>query len=122
MGERPVDLSTLNEPRHHVPRELLVQDTHVHVPVYALTAAFLSVVVFGLRLSSATRTVIVLLSFGAPFLDFAGLWGAHLWAGAARVWAVAALGGGCLMGLVYLAVLGLTLKQCWFAKKGENNA
>lgn len=121
MEEKPIDLSTLNEVRHHIDRELLVQDTHVHVPVYAMTAAFLSAILFGLRLSSRPRTALVLLAFTAPFLDFAGLWGTHLWAGAARFWAALALGGGFLMGLVYVAVLGLTLRQCWFRKQGGHN-
>src|ERR1700760_4371206 len=36
--EEPVDLAALDRPRHNISRDLLVQDTHVHVPVYALTA------------------------------------------------------------------------------------
>lgn len=123
-GERPVDVETLNEPKHHIDRELLVQDSHVHIPVYAITAAFLAVIVFGLRLTSRGRVTLVLLAFAAPALDFAGLWGAHLWSESGRLWgAVAVLGGG-LMGLVYLAVLFLTLKQCWFSndERGEVDA
>src|SRR5215470_6301415 len=36
---------------HKVDRDLLVQDTHVHVPMYGVIAALLSVVVIGLRLT-----------------------------------------------------------------------
>jgi len=36
--EREVDLAALDRPRHTIGRDLLVQDTHVHVPAYALTA------------------------------------------------------------------------------------
>jgi hypothetical protein len=121
MEEKPVDLSTLNEPTHHIPRELLVQDTHVHVPVYAMTAAFLAILLFGLRLSSRARTGLVFLAFAAPFLDFAGLWGAHLSKGGGRFWGAIALLGGLLIGLAYLAVLVLVLNQCWFQRKGGNN-
>ena len=123
-GESPVDLETLNEKKHHIDRELLVQDSHVHIPVYATTAALLVLIVFGLRLGSGSRVALVLLAFAAPLLDFVGLWGAHLWSGSGRVWGAVALLGGAMMGLVYLAVLSLTLKQCWFSnsKKGEQDA
>ena len=112
------------EKKHHIDRELLVQDSHVHIPVYAITAALLVLIVFGLRLGSGSRIALVLLAFAAPVLDFVGLWGAHLWSGSGRVWGAVALLGGAMMGLVYLAVLSLTLKQCWFSnsKKGEQDA
>src|SRR5437868_2420417 len=44
-GERPIDLASLDRPRHRIDRDLLVQDTHVHVPAYALTAAALALIV-----------------------------------------------------------------------------
>src|SRR5436309_1657576 len=47
-AEHEVDLASLDRPRHAIGRELLVQDTHVHVPAYALTALALSLIVFGL--------------------------------------------------------------------------
>jgi len=123
-GEKPLDVETLNEPKHHIDRELLVQDSHVHIPVYAITAAFLAVIVFGLRLTSRGRVTLVLLAFAAPTLDFAGLWGAHLCSESGRLWGAVAVLGGALMGLVYLAVLCLTLRQCWFSnhERGEADA
>jgi hypothetical protein len=123
-AEKPVSLETLNAPKHHIDRELLVQDSHVHIPVYALTAAALVLIVLGLRLSSRTRVAIVLLAFSAPTFDFAGLWGAHLWQRSGRAWGAVAVLGGAMMGLAYLAVLALTLKQCWFSRimKGESDA
>lgn len=114
----PVDLESLNEPVHHVDRELLVQDTHVHVPVYAITAGLLSLIAMGLRLSSSARIFLVSAAFAAPILDFTGLWGAHLSASGATVWAALAVFGGFAMGGVYLVVLILTLTQCWFFRKG----
>lgn len=115
--EKPVDLAMLDHPRHQVSRELLVQDTHVHVPVYAMTAALLSLIVLSLALSSASRIALVLAAFAAPFLDFAGLWGAHLFPGAGTFFGGLAVAGGFAMGLCYLAVLVLTMSQCWFFRK-----
>jgi len=120
-GERPVTLESLNAPSHHIDRELLVQDSHVHVPAYAMTAAFLSLIVLGLRLRSATRTALVGAAFAAPAVDFAGLWGAHWSSSGGRLWAAAALAGGFGMALVYLAVLGITIRQCWFGRKDRSH-
>ena len=120
-AEVPIDPADLNETRHRIDRQLLVQDSHVHIPVYAITAALLSAIVFGLRLSSRTRVVLVLLLFAAPVLDFAGLWGAHL-AGAPLFWASLAVAGGFAMGAAYLIVLVLVLSQCWFRRRENSHA
>jgi hypothetical protein len=120
--EKRIDPASLNVEPHRIGRELLVQDSHVHVPVFAMAAAFFALIVSGLRLSQRVRIVLVLAAFAAPVLDFAGLWGAHLWSGSGRLWGAVAVFGGCLMGLVYLVVLVLTLKQCWFPGQGEAHA
>jgi hypothetical protein len=114
--EQPVDLSTLNKPPHRIPQSLLVEDSHVHVPVYAMTAALLSLVVFGLRMSSRGRSALILLAFAAPALDFAGLWGAHLFPDRGVLFGGLALAGGFAMGLAYLLVLIGTLAQCWVGR------
>ena len=121
-AEKPISLETLDKPRHHIDRDLLVQDSHVHIPAYAMTAAFLVLIIFGLKLSSRTRVLLVLLAFAAPFLDFLGLWTAHLSRSAGFVGGFLAVGGGFLMGLVYLVVLVSTLWQCWFQRQGETHA
>lgn len=118
-SEEPVDLAALNRPKHTISRDLLVQDTHVHIPSYALTAAALSLVVFGLALSSRVRVAIVLLAFAAPLADFVGLWGAHLMPSAGVFFGSLAVAGGFAMGLAYLIVLLITLIQCWFAKPAQ---
>jgi len=55
ISERPVTPEEINAPRHRIDRELLVQDSHIHIPAYALTAAALSAIVLALRLSSRVR-------------------------------------------------------------------
>jgi len=111
--EHPVDLASLDHPKHVINRELLVQDTHIHVPVYAMTAAALSLLVFGLRLGSRVRAAAVLAAFAAPFLDMMGLWGAHLLPRSGLLFGWLTVAGGFAMGLVYLFVLAVTLSQCW---------
>ena len=121
-GETPIDPAALNSQRHRIGRELLIQDSHVHIPAYALTAAVLAVIVIGLDLSSRWRSCLIAIAFAAPVLDFAGLWTAHLFPACALVGGLAALVGGFSMGLVYLVVLVLALKQSWLRPKGETHA
>lgn len=111
--EHEVDLASLDRPRHTIGRDLLVQDTHVHVPAYALTALALSLIVFGLALPSRARTAVVALAFAAPFADFVGLWGAQLAPRHGVFFGGLTVAGGFAMGLAYLAVLLLALAQCW---------
>ncbi len=118
--EKPVDPASLDRPSHRIARDLLVQDTHVHVPVYAMTAAFLSLIVFGLRLSSRVRILLVFCAFAAPFLDFAGLWGAHFAPDLGTIFGALAVAGGFAMGLCYLAVFLIAVVQLWFAKENTH--
>ncbi|HKI87343.1 MAG TPA: hypothetical protein VKA53_11430 [Thermoanaerobaculia bacterium] len=110
--EQPISLAALDQPRHHIEQKLLVEDSHVHIPVYAMIAALLSLVIFGLRLSSRVRVLLVAAAFAAPFLDFAGLWGAHLFPNAGVAFGTVAVVGGFAMGAVYTVVLFVTLYQC----------
>ena len=118
-SEMPADLDGLDRPRHVIDRDLLVQDTHVHVPSYALTAGALSLLVFGLALSSRVRTALVLAAFAAPALDFLGLWGAHLLPAAGTFFGALTVVGGFAMGFTYLLVLLATLSQCWLNRPQE---
>jgi hypothetical protein len=119
--EVPVDLDAIDAPQNRIEQSLLVQDTHVHIPAYALTAAALSLIVFGLRLSSQVRSVLVTAAFAAPIADFAGLWGAHIAPGAGVAFGALAVTGGFLMGAVYVVIAALTIYQCWI-RAGRSGA
>lgn len=109
--EHRIGLSDLaREPAHTVDRDLLVQDTHVHVPMYGLIAAALSLVVLGLTLSPRAALGLITLLFAAPWLDFAGMWLTKL---VAPGFAVVTLAGGWAMGLGYTIVTSLALWQMW---------
>ncbi|HEY7113320.1 MAG TPA: hypothetical protein VIA45_10355 [Thermoanaerobaculia bacterium] len=122
VAETPVTPESLDRTEHHIDRELLVQDTHVHVPVYAMAAGLLALIVLGLRLSSRARSAIIALLFAAPALDFAGLWGAHLLPDAGAAFGAAAIAGGFLMGAGYLTVLAVAVVQLWIRKKEPSHA
>src|SRR5574341_879697 len=109
--EHPMTMGQLGEEEHHtVDLDLLVQDTHVHVPMYGVIAAALSIVVLGLGLSSRAALALITLLFAAPCLDFAGMWLTKL---VAPGFAVVTLAGGWAMGLGYTLITGLALWQMW---------
>src|SRR5437867_2775065 len=73
--ERPMTMTDFAQPEvHTVDTNLLIQDTHVHVPMYGVVAAALSLVVVGLSLSRGWALGLITLLFAAPWLDFAGMW------------------------------------------------
>jgi len=121
-SEIPLNPESLNAREHRIDRDLLVQDTHVHVPVYAITAALLSLVVLGLRLSSRARSILVTSLFAAPFLDFAGLWGAHLSPKAGVSFGALAVAGGFAMAAAYVVVLAVAIVQLWWSRKESVHA
>lgn len=101
---------------HLVDTKLLVQDTHVHVPMYGVFAAALSLVVLGLGLSRGWGIGLILLLFAAPWFDFAGMWLAKFVTPQGAVLTVA---GGFAMGLGYLIVTVLAVRRMWFAPSSE---
>ena len=113
VTERPVSMAEMGEEQHHVDMNLLVQDTHVHMPMYAVIAAGLSVIVLGLPVSRSIGLAIIALLFGAPWLDFAGMWLTKL---ASPRFAIVTLAGGWAMALGYTIVAALATYQMWWRK------
>lgn len=113
VSERPVSMAEMGEEMHHVDRDLLVQDTHVHMPMYAVIAAALSVIVLGLNISRSAGLALITLLFAAPWLDFAGMWLTKL---ASPRFAIVTLAGGWAMALGYAIVAALATYQMWWRK------
>src|SRR5256886_2645620 len=102
--ERPMSMADFARPEvHTVDTALLIQDTHVHVPMYGIIAAALGVVVAGLSLPRRRALGLIVLLFAAPWLDFAGMWLTKL---ASPRFAIVTLAGGWAMAVAYLIVEG----------------
>lgn len=99
---------------HLVDTKLLVQDTHVHVPMYGVIAGLLSLVVIGLGLPRAWGFTLITLLFAAPWLDFSGMW---LTKFVAPQFALLTAAGGWTMGLGYSVVTLLALRRMWLPAK-----
>ena len=104
---QPLDLARIPEMKHTVDRALLIQDSHIHIMIYAIVAALLSFIILGLGWPGWFRDTVIVAAFGFGALDFAGQWlmKANLpW----FAWLTLLSGWG--MALVYCLVLGGTLR------------
>jgi hypothetical protein len=109
--EHPMQMQQfMAEMPHTVDRDLLIQDTHVHVPMYGVIAAALSLVVLGLDLAPGWGYGLITLLFAAPWLDFAGMW---LTKFVSSQLAVLTVAGGFAMGLAYTIVAAVAMWQMW---------
>ncbi len=92
-----VDLSTLGEEAHTVDTDLLIQDSHVHILLYAIVAALETLVIFGLGWPAWWRDTVIVVAFSSGLFDFAGQWlikaglPAFSWLTLAGGWAMAAV-------------------------------
>jgi hypothetical protein len=113
--QHPMSMADFAKPEVHVvDTNLLIQDTHVHVPMYGLIAAALGVVVLGLPMSPRRALGLIALLFAAPWLDFAGMW---LTKFVSPRFAIVTLAGGWAMAAGYLIVTALAVHRIWLSKE-----
>src|SRR2546428_13155041 len=109
VGEHRMPMAEFARPEvHAVDTDLLIQDTHVHVPMYGIFAAALSLVVVGLSLPRGRALSLITLLFAAPWLDFAGM---GLTKFASPRFAMVTLVGGWPIGARDLVVAALACQQ-----------
>ena len=113
VTERPVSMAEMGEEQHHVDINLLVQDTHVHMPMYAVIAACLGLIALGLAIPRWASLSLIALLFAAPWLDFAGMWLTKL---ASPRFAIVTVAGGWAMALGYTIVAAVATYQMWWRK------
>ena len=117
--EHPMTMGGFAETdRHQVDMDLLIQDTHVHLPMYAVIATLLGAVTLGLVLPKRWHYGLLTLLFAAPWLDFAGMWLTKL---VSPAFALLTVAGGWAMGLGYLVVTAVAMRQMWFSDKGAHS-
>ena len=104
--EAPLDLSTVREMKHTVDTAMLIQDSHIHIMIYAIVAALESLIILGLGWPAWFRDPVIVGAFGFGALDFAGQW---LMKAGLPGFAWLTLVSGWGMALVYLIVLGGTV-------------
>jgi hypothetical protein len=96
-----LDLSAMPEEAHMVDTNLLIQDSHVHILLYAIVAALETLVILGLAWPAWWRDTVIVAAFASGLLDFAGQW---LVKAGIPAFSWLTLAGGWAMAAVYLAV------------------
>jgi hypothetical protein len=104
---RPLDLGQMPEMQHTVDTDTLVQDSHIHIMIYAIVAGLLTLIILGLDWPAWWRDTVIVAAFATGALDFAGQWLMNFGLGG-FAWLTLASGWG--MSLVYLIVLYSTVR------------
>jgi len=104
---QPLDLGGMKEEAHHVDTKLLIQDSHIHIMIYAIVAALQTLLILGLEWGPIWRNTVITAAFGAGALDFSGQW---LMKAGLPGFSFLTLASGWLMAGVYAVVLVGTLR------------
>lgn len=102
-----LDLGQMPEMQHTVDTNQLIQDSHIHIMIYAIVAALLTLIILGLDWPAWWRDVVIIAAFGFGALDFTGQWLMKFGLGS-FAWLTIASGWG--MSIVYLIVLYSTVR------------
>jgi hypothetical protein len=104
---QPLDLGQVPEMQHTVDTNTLIQDSHIHILIYAVVSALLTLIILGLDWPAWWRDTVIVAAFATGALDFAGQWLMKLGLGG-FAWLTIVSGWG--MSLVYLIVLYSTVR------------
>ena len=102
-----INLAEVPTMQHMVDTNLLIQDSHIHIMIYAIVAALESLIILGLGWRGWFRDTVIVAAFGFGALDFAGQWLMNFGLPGFS-WLTILSGWG--MSLVYLLTLGGTLR------------
>lgn len=115
---QPIDLSQLQEERHVVDTRLLIQDSHIHILMFALVAALQTLIILGLEWPAGWRDTVIVAAFASGGLDFFGQWlmkagiGGFAWLTLVAGWTMVA---------VYLVTLAGTLRASFRLSNRSSN-
>ena len=104
---RALDLDRMPEERHTVDTTLLIQDSHIHIMIFAIVAALQTIIILGLEWPGWWRDSVIVAAFAAGALDFSGQW--LIKAGLAG-FAWLTIASGWMMAAVYVVVLFGTIR------------
>lgn len=104
---RPIDLGSMDQEVHRVDTSLLIQDSHIHIMIFAIVAALQTLVILGLEWPPWWRNAVIAAAFGSGALDFSGQW---LMKAGLGGFAWLTILSGWLMTGVYVVVLVGTLR------------
>lgn len=113
----PLDLDEMTGMAHVVDVNLLIQDSHVHILLYAIVAVLEGVIVLGLPWPALWRDTVIASAFLSGLLDFAGQWlvkfgmPAFAWLTIASGWTMASVYVVICLGVVRELIAGARDRQ-----------
>ncbi|MCG6957149.1 MAG: hypothetical protein LJF04_14265 [Gemmatimonadetes bacterium] len=113
---QPLDLSGMDQGAHRVDTRLLIQDSHIHIMIYAIVAALQALLILGLEWNAAWRNTVIIAAFGSGALDFSGQW---LIKAGIPGFAWLTIASGWLMSAVYVVALVGTLRAALGRGRGR---
>ena len=69
-----LDFDQMQNPPHQIDTQLLIQDSHVHLMMFAVLAALQTLIVLGLGWPAWWRDTVIVAAFASAALDFSGQW------------------------------------------------
>ncbi len=69
-----LDFAEMEETEHQIDTDLLIQDSHVHLVMFAVLAALQTLIVLGLGWPAWWRDTVIVAAFASAALDFSGQW------------------------------------------------
>src|SRR6476646_11176183 len=104
---KPLDLGQMPDMQHTVDTNTLVQDSHIHIMIYAIVSGLLTLIMLGLDWPAWWRDTMIVTAFATGALDFAGQWLMNFGLGG-FAWLTLVSGWG--MSLAYLIFLSSTVR------------
>jgi hypothetical protein len=116
VTEHAMSMGEMGAEAYTVDRKLLIQDTHVHMPMYGIIAATMSIIVLGLDMKRNHTFTLITLLFAAPWVNFGGMWATKLLS--AKL-AFLTLLGGYIMAFDLTLVTAIAMWQMWMPVRKE---
>ena len=69
-----LDFDQMQTSAHQIDTQLLIQDSHVHLVMFAVLAALQTLIVLGLGWPAWWRDTVIVAAFASAALDFSGQW------------------------------------------------
>lgn len=101
---------------HRIDTQLLIQDSHVHLLMFAVLAGFQTLIVLGLGWPAWWRDTVIVAAFGSAALDFSGQW---LMKAGLGGFAWLTLVSGWTMMTIYVAILVGTFRAAFGSNKAQ---
>ncbi len=70
----PLNFDEMQQTVHQIDTDLLIQDSHVHLMMFAVLAALQTLIVLGLGWPAGWRDTVIVAAFASAALDFSGQW------------------------------------------------